>query len=299
MAKKWKDVLEKNFKTKQFPNATSIRNKNDEYTIQLFELLVAETLNLHDQNIKWNVTQHGHDEGVDLIGHMKCLLLRAGLPSEACKFYSYLSAGEFEADFQNFYTVDLLILDIQLPDVNGTIFAKSFREKFPSSTLVFCSGKQSPTPESFESEPYRYLLKEWSDEHMVEKLTSIVAHIQTEKAEPFIHAGWYSTQLKLPASEIMYIARGRGCSKIYVSKKSPYYTYNDKILCKNSLSDLHALLHDFYFAYAHNSYLVNLQHVTYLNKTELTLSDNSMLTISRSRQKEFQAMFFRYMKSQD
>lgn len=239
------------------------------------------------------------DDDTLFIDHMKCLLLRAGLPSEACKFYSYLSASEFEADFENFYTVDLLILDIQLPDVNGTIFAKSFREKFPSSTLVFCSGKQSPTPESFESEPYRYLLKAWSDEHMVEKLTHVIAHIQTEKTEPFIHAGWYSTQLKLPASEIMYIARGRGCSKIYVSKKSPYYTYNDKILCKNSLSDLHALLHDFYFAYAHNSYLVNLQHVTYLNKTELTLSDNSMLTISRSRQKEFQAMFFRYMKSQD
>lgn len=97
----------------------------------------------------------------------------------------------------------------------------------------------------------------------------------------------------------MYIARGRGCSKIYVSKNSPYYAYNDKIICKSSLSDLHALLHDFYFAYAHNSYLVNLQHVTYLNTTELTLSDNSMLTISRSRQKEFQSMFFRYMKSQD
>lgn len=239
------------------------------------------------------------DDDTLFIYHMKCLLLRAGLKPETCKFYSYLSANEFEADFQNFYTIDLLILDIQLPDVNGTVFAKSFREKFPSSTLVFCSGKQSPTPESFESEPYRYLLKAWTDAHMVEKLTPVIAHIQTEKAEPFIHAGWYSTQLKLPASEIMYIARGRGCSKIYVSKKSPYYTYNEKILCKSSLSDLHALLHDFYFAYAHNSYLVNLQHVTYLNTTELTLSDNSMLTISRSRQKEFQAMFFRYMKSQD
>lgn len=79
------------------------------------------------------------DDDTLFIDHMKDLLLRAGLPSETCKFYSYLSAGEFEADFQNFYTVDLLILDIQLPDVNGTIFAKSFREKFPSSTLVFCS----------------------------------------------------------------------------------------------------------------------------------------------------------------
>ena len=61
------------------------------------------------------------DDDTLFIDHMKCLLLRAGLPSESCRFYSYLSASEFEADFQNFYTVDLLILDIQLPDVNGTI----------------------------------------------------------------------------------------------------------------------------------------------------------------------------------
>lgn len=80
------------------------------------------------------------DDDTLFIDHMKCLLLRAGLKPETCKFYSYLSANEFEADFQNFYTIDLLILDIQLPDVNGTVFAKSFREKFPSSTLVFCSG---------------------------------------------------------------------------------------------------------------------------------------------------------------
>ncbi len=65
----WKDVLEKNFKAKDFPNATTIQNNNDDYTIQLFELLVAETLNLHDQNIKWEVTKSGHDQGVDLIGH--------------------------------------------------------------------------------------------------------------------------------------------------------------------------------------------------------------------------------------
>ena len=65
----WKDILEKNFNTKDFPNATTIQNENGEYTIQLFELLVAETLNLHDQDIKWEVTKSGHDHGVDLVGH--------------------------------------------------------------------------------------------------------------------------------------------------------------------------------------------------------------------------------------
>ena len=43
------------------------------------------------------------DDDTLFIDHMKCLLLRAGLPSETCKFYSYLSASEFEADFPNFY----------------------------------------------------------------------------------------------------------------------------------------------------------------------------------------------------
>ena len=49
------------------------------------------------------------DDDTLFIDHMKCLLLRAGLKPETCKFYSYLSANEFEADFQNFYTIDLLI----------------------------------------------------------------------------------------------------------------------------------------------------------------------------------------------
>lgn len=239
------------------------------------------------------------DDDTLFIDHMKSLLLRAGLNPETSNFYTYSSASAFEADFPDFYTIDLLILDIQLPDINGTVFAKSFREQFPSATLVFCSGTQSPTPESFESQPYRYLLKAWTDAHMLEKLTAIVAHIRTEKAVPYIYAGWYSMQLKLPASEIMYIARGRNCSRIYVSKKSRYYSYNGKILCKSSLSDLYTLLHDFYFEYAHNSYLVNLEYVKHLSKTDLTLSDDSVLTISRSRQKAFQAMFFHYMASQD
>lgn len=65
----WKDVLLKNFNTELFPNATTIQNEREKYTVQLFELLVAETLNLHDSTIRWEVTQCGSDHGVDLIGH--------------------------------------------------------------------------------------------------------------------------------------------------------------------------------------------------------------------------------------
>ena len=42
---------------------------------------------------------------------------------------------------------------------------------------------------------------------------------------------------------------------------------------------MHTLLHDFYFTYAHNSYLVNLKHVKYLNSTELILSDCCLVAL--------------------
>lgn len=67
----WKDILEKNFSSKRFPDAKSIRHDEEDYMVQLFELLVAETLNLHDRNVSWEVTQNGHDKGVDIIGHEK------------------------------------------------------------------------------------------------------------------------------------------------------------------------------------------------------------------------------------
>ena len=67
----WKDILEKNFSSKSFPDAKSIRHDKEDYRVQLFELLVAETLNLHDRNITWEVTKSGQDKGVDIIGHEK------------------------------------------------------------------------------------------------------------------------------------------------------------------------------------------------------------------------------------
>lgn len=67
----WKDILEKNFSSECFPNASSIEHSSKKYKIQLFELLVAETLNLHDRSVVWKVTTSGHDHGIDLIGHEK------------------------------------------------------------------------------------------------------------------------------------------------------------------------------------------------------------------------------------
>lgn len=49
------------------------------------------------------------------------------------------------------------------------------------------------------------------------------------------------------------------------------------------------------FAYAHNSYIVNLKHVAKVEGNLLVLMDGTALSISRSRKEEFYQKFARYL----
>lgn len=64
----WEDVLKKNVKSNLLKNATTVPQKDKPYDVQVFELLVAESLNLQDRHTNWEVTKASHDSGVDLLG---------------------------------------------------------------------------------------------------------------------------------------------------------------------------------------------------------------------------------------
>lgn len=64
----WDDVLKKNVKSNLLQKARTVPQKDKPYEVQVFELLVAESLNLQDSHTNWEVTRAGHDSGVDLLG---------------------------------------------------------------------------------------------------------------------------------------------------------------------------------------------------------------------------------------
>lgn len=49
------------------------------------------------------------------------------------------------------------------------------------------------------------------------------------------------------------------------------------------------------FAYAHNSYLINLEYVEKYSGSQIQLSDGSILTVSRSKEKGFDDAFHEYL----
>lgn len=178
--------------------------------------------------------------------------------------------------------------------LDGNETARLFRSQFPSSVIVFCSGFSLPTVESFETTPFRYLLKSYTDERMLKELCVIVQEVKNKQVEPVVIGKWKYNLVKLRLEEILYISIARNGSNIYVNPKIMKYEFENHISNKKKLSVLYKELHNFGFEYAHNSYIVNLNHIKRKTTKELELSDGTILSIARSKEKILRVAFARY-----
>lgn len=214
-------------------------------------------------------------------------LFRESACKEQIQFYEYLSGEELVLDMQQQEKYDLLIMDMQLEKMDGNETAKAFRKSFPDTILVFCSGVSLPTVESFETTPYRYWLKEYTEERMKRELDIVVRKMVETKVPPCIMGKKEKIMVKLQVEEIQYIEISKKGSIIHWIKdgEEELYTSNMRV------SQFYDILKDFGFAHAHNSYIVNLNHVAVVGSSELELLSGEKLAISRSKTKEFRTLF--------
>lgn len=231
------------------------------------------------------------DDEEKVIQYLKTVIINAGVSREKVKFHEFSSGEEFIDYLKDAVSCDLLILDMQMKKMDGNETAKAFRKVFPNTTLVFCSGICMPTVKSFEVTPFRYLLKLYTDEHMHSEMKTIIKEMISKKVEPFIVGNNHLNLVKLRPSDILYISIAKRGSFIHICPDKIEYKFEGKITSKEKVENLYNKLKDFGFAYAHNSYIVNLKYIIKIATSELQLIDGTKLTISRSKEKKFREDF--------
>lgn len=237
------------------------------------------------------------DDDREFIFYLKKRITAALGECSETEIFEYHSGRELLFDLYGRPEFDVLFLDVQMPEMDGNEVAREFREKYYSTILIFCSDACLPTPETFKVRPYRYLMKQYSDSRFEEELKEIFEHL-TKKKEGFIVWGCYNkTKYKLGPDDILYISIAkRGCT-LHLIPKSPLSDISDEMANVNKLSDIFEKIRDYGFAYAHNSYVINMKYIKKRNSTELELVNGCVLTISRSKVKEFDAAFSRYLST--
>lgn len=153
--------------------------------------------------------------------------------------------------------VDLLFLDIQMPEMNGFQFLSTLKQP---PAIILTTAFRNFAPEAFEFEVVDYLLKPISLERVL-KATHKFLELQlrqsktpvTQSSDAFLLITSDRRQLNILVSDIAYVESLDNYVKIYL---------NDRvIITRESISMLEKRLEHFSFVRIHRSYLVNTKLV--------------------------------------
>lgn len=155
--------------------------------------------------------------------------------------------------------VDLLFLDIQMPQLSGTSFLKTLSHP---PKVIFTTAYKEYAMEAFDLDAVDYLLKPISLERFlkaVNKLTQGEPRQQEQASVPeksgFVYFRVQRKMVKVYLDDIVYIESIKDYIKVY-RESGP------ALIVKQSITTLEAMLPVSIFVRIHRSYIVSLQKIT-------------------------------------
>jgi two-component system LytT family response regulator len=162
--------------------------------------------------------------------------------------------------------VDLIFLDIKMPDMSGIEFYKSLSKK---PLLIFTTAYSEHAVTSFEMDAVDYLLKPFSLSRFIKACNK--AHelylTRNQKEGPdhiFIKSGY--GQEKISFSDILYVEAAGNYVTIYLGDK--------KILSRSTIQEMLSILPKDQFIRVHRSYIVAAKKIEKVDSDQINLGGN-------------------------
>lgn len=177
------------------------------------------------------------------------------------------------AEFLRDNTVDLLLSDINMPDVSGLDFVRRLPDERP--LVIFVTAYQEHAHEGFDLDVIDYLVKPISPERFrraldkAAELIDLRRRAESAAAGPapeehfFVHSEYQ--EIKITVAEILYLESMGDYVKIFLSGQ------DKPILTLGRLKDFAERLRAMGFRRVHRSYLINRSQLTARQKSRVRI----------------------------
>lgn len=171
------------------------------------------------------------------------------------------------AEYLSKTPVDLVFLDINMPDISGIDLAKALKEK---PMIIFTTAYKQFAYDGFELEAVDYLLKPINFERFskaVYKAIDIKIYKDSKlssQEEGFIYVHSEYRMIKVMLKEIEYIETMEDYIKIHLTNEKP-------VLTLMSLKKITEILPDEHFKRIHRSYLIPVSKIKSIQNKKIQL----------------------------
>ena len=160
-------------------------------------------------------------------------------------------------------SVDVLFLDIQMPEITGVEFKKIIN---PEVKVIFTTAYSEYALESYDLNAVDYLLKPITFQRFlqaIEKVQDKTVSIQANDGIDYLFVKTEYRHQKLFFSDILYL---KGLSD-YVAIQ----TKEGKILTLQNMKDFEKVLPKHKFIRVHRSYIVSLEHIEFIERNRIVI----------------------------
>ena len=224
------------------------------------------------------------DEAVErsqLTGLCREIFAAHGLEAEIVPFSS---AEEWMRKAEKNLTVfDLYLLDIEMKEgVSGLELARWLYDQGVREKIIFITGNPEYALAGYDAHPLHYLLKPVGRERLEEALALV---LERQPQTVLFQRG--GRTMAFPLRELRYLeSRNHGVVLHLKEEEQPLSI---------SLAEAEQLVPAGAFRRCHKSYLVNLEWVGHITRTEVCLRDGERLPVSRTFYADFQSALIHYL----
>lgn len=180
--------------------------------------------------------------------------------------------------------VNVLFLDIQMPDITGIEFLKALDNK---PLVVFTTAFAEHALQGYELDVVDYLLKPFDFNRFLKSVTKINQRLTFDKGEKSVDKPDYifikdgGKLVKIELSSIRYVKGAREYATIV--------TIDKKIMSLQTMKSVEEMLPD-EFIRIHNSYIIPLTQIDTVFKNKIQLGDNTLPIGITYKKKFFEAL---------
>lgn len=182
---------------------------------------------------------------------------------------------------------DLIILDIEMPGLNGIDTAKKLRKTAEKTAIVFLTSHLEYALEGYEVNALRYLIKPVDNKKISEIITYLLE--QKKKDKKILLRNSEDVEM-VCVSDIFYMEAQDQMIRVITNKGEYRNRYN--------LGDYEKELSAYGFFRIHRGYLVNLGHILRLTGREIMMEDNSSLPVSRTKEASLKKALLHYVRNE-
>ena len=213
------------------------------------------------------------DEAAILENVRKCVENEI-VPQDEVNLSAYTRAEDFLQEMEQGYEFDILVSDIDMPDMGGLELGRRIHEKGGGPYLVFLTAYLEYAAESYIIEAYQYILKEDMEKRLPPILRQLIDRVKKEKKQ-FRMVGTPTSKVIVYYRDMLYMEKEKGSK--YICYITEHGIYKERI----SLNQLSQELASDEFILVERGYIINVSHIASMKDGMVHIDNGARIFVNR------------------